>query len=231
MNSLLFHLLVLPLTLRCWLLLRSFLVHFNICWLLFWLSSAFAFLSGLFLILFSLLGFLFLLLFLFGDSRLRKIEDGGDFGLECFELAFYLFDGIWEVFGLRLFESCVDLSEVVVNHFDLVNDALLSLLSEIICLSCRGFGKLGLHYAGFELAEEVNPFSDFASESVAGFDWISDSSEGSHSVLVLLQRCLFALSVYPVNSGLQILQERVFQRGVDIVLVIAVGVALTFHVV
>ena len=192
-------------TLRCWLLLRSFLVHFDICWLLFWLSSAFAFLSRLFLILFSLLGFLFLLLFLFGDSRLRKVEDGGDFGLECFELAFYLFDGISEVLGLRLFESCIDLSEVVVNHFDLVDDALLSLLGQIICLSCRGFGKLGLHYIGFELAEEIDPLSDFASESVAGFDGISDRSESSHSVLVLLQGRLFALSVDPVNSGLQIL--------------------------
>ena len=90
-------------TLRCWLLLGSFLVHFNIRWLLFWRSSAFAFLSRLFLILFSRLGFLFLLLFLFGDSRLRKVEDGGDFGLESFELAFYLFDGISEVFGLWLF--------------------------------------------------------------------------------------------------------------------------------
>ena len=205
MNSLLFHLLVLPLTLRCWLLLRSFLVHFNICWLLFWLSSAFAFLSGLFLTLFSLLGFLFLLLFLFGDSRLRKIEDGGDFGLECFELAFYLFDGVWEVLGLRLFESCIDLSKVGVDYFDLVNDALLSLLSEIICLSCRGLGKLGLHDTGLELAEEIDPFSDFASESVAGFDGISDRSESSHSVLVLLQRRLLALSVDPVHSGLQIL--------------------------
>ena len=205
MNSLLFHLLVLPLILRCWLLLRSFLVHFDICWLLFWLSSAFAFLSRLFLILFSLLGFLFLLLFLFGDSRLRKIEDGGDFGLECLELAFYLFDAISEVLSLWLFESCIDPSEVVVDHFDLVDDALLSLLGEIICLSCRGFGKLGLHHTGFELAEEIDPLSDFASESVAGFDGISDRSESSHSVLVLLQRRLFALSVDPVNRGLQVL--------------------------
>ena len=204
-NSLLLHLLVLPLTLRCWLLLRSFLVHFDICWLLFWLSSAFAFLSRLFLILFSLLGFLFLLLFLFGDSRLREVEDGGDFGLECFELAFYLFDAIAEVLSLWLFESCVDLSEVVVDHFDLVADALLSLLGEIVCLSCCGFGKLGLHHAGFELVEEIDPLSDFASESVAGFDGISDGAESSHSVLVLLQRRLFALSVDPVDSGLQIL--------------------------
>ena len=231
MNSLLFHLLVLPLTLRCWLLLGSFLVHFNICWLLFWCCSAFAFLSRLFLILFSRLGFLFLLLFLFGDSRLRKVEDGGDFGLESFELAFYLFDGIAEVFGLWLFKSCVDLSEVVVNHLDLVDDALLSLLGEIICLSCRGFGKLGLHHAGFELAEDIDPLPDLASESVAGFDGISDGSKSSHSVLVLLQGRLLALSIDPVNSGLQILQERVFQRGVDVVLVVAVGVALTFHVV
>ena len=204
-NSLLLHLLVLPLTLRCWLLLRSFLVHFDICWLLFWLSSAFAFLSRLFLILFSLLGFLFLLLFLFGDSRLREVEDGGDFGLECFELAFYLFDAIAEVLSLWLFESCVDLSEVVVNHFDLVDDALLSLLGEIVCLSCCGFGELGLHHAGFELAEDIDPLSDFASESVAGFDGISDGAESSHSVLVLLQGRLFALSVDPVDSGLQIL--------------------------
>ena len=204
-NSLLFHLLVLPLTLRCWLLLRSFLVHFNICWFLFWLSSAFALLCRLFLILFSLLSFLFLLLLLLGDSRLRKVEDGGDLGLECFELAFYLFDGIWEVFGLRLFESCIDLSEVGVYHFDLVNDALLSLFSEIICLSCRGLSKLGLHDTGLELAEEIDPFSDFASEPVAGFDGISDRSESSHPVLVLLQGRLFALSVDPVHSGLQIL--------------------------
>ena len=218
-------------TLLSWLCLRRFLVHFYIRWLLLWLCSTFAFLSRLFLILFSLFRLFFFLFFLFRNCWHWEIKDSSNFCFEGFKLIFYLFDGVSKVFGLRFLESCVNFCEIGFNNYDFINDALLSFFGEIWCLACRCFGKLGLYYACFELGEKINPLSNLASEPVPRLHWVTNSTESRHAILILLERSLLTLSIDPVNSRLEVLQECVLQCGVNIVLIIAIRVTLSLHII
>ena len=231
LNSLLLHLLVLSLTLLSCLCLRRFLAHFYICWLLLWLCSTLTFLSRLFLFLFSLFCLFFFLFFLFRNCWHWEVKDSSNFCFQGFELIFYLFDGVAKVLSLRFLKSCVNSSEVGVNNFDFINDVLLSLFSEIWCLACRCFGKLWLYYTCFELVEEIDPLSNLASKPVSCLHRITNSTEGSHTILILLERSLLSLSIDPVNSRLEVLQECILQCGVNIVLIIAIRVTLTFHII
>ena len=209
-------------TLLSWLCLRRFLAHFYICWLLLCLCSAFAFLSRLFLILFFLFRLFFFLFFLFRNCWHWEIEDSSNFCFEGFKLIFYLFDGVSKVLRLRFLKSCVNFSEIGFNNCNFINNVLLSFFSEIWCFACRCFGKFGLYYACFELGEEINPLSNLTSKPVPRLHWVTNSSESRHAILILLERSLLTLSIDPVNSRLEVLQECILQCGVNIVLIVAI---------
>ena len=183
------------------------MVHFDVFRLRLSLSSRLTLLSRILRALFSSLSFFFLLFLLLRDGWHWKIEDVGYLCLQGLYLVFNLFDGIWEVLGLGLLESGVDLGEVSVDHLHLVDDALLSLFSEVWGFASCSLGKLWLHNSGFELCKEVDPLSDFTSKPVPGLDWVANRTKGGHALLILLKRSVLTLAINPVDGGLKILEE------------------------
>jgi len=150
-------------------------------------------------------------------------QDCLDFRLQRIDLVFYLFNGVREVFVLRLLQSHIDLNEVAIHQRYFVNDALLLFVSQLSRTTSCCFSKFGLDFLSLKLLEEVNPLANFVSKPAPSLDWVTNGTEGSVSLPVLFQRCLLTLTVDPVNGGLEVLYVGVPQSRVNVVLIIAIG--------